>query len=118
VIKEGKAWEQEIDSMKQRISDEKDANRLHSESNKEKSQEDLSSHGENVANGVKVVDKSYLDKNFHISGHSELVDSTVMEFSLNKKQEHTFRIIANHAVMDKPEQCIWLEWAAQEKLRY
>ena len=54
-------------------------------------------HKPHSANVVKVVDKSCLEKDFLIEGVSELVDCTIMEFSLNREQEHAFRIVVNHA---------------------
>jgi len=101
VFKPGSAWEQEIETMKQIISDERNANRLHTGKGDKLKQ---SSHKEHIPNVVKVVDKSYLDQNFRKSGASDLVDSTVKDYSLNKEQERAFRIIANHAISDDPEQ--------------
>ena len=101
VFKPGTAWEQEIGTMKQAISDERIANRLNT---REENNKEQSFDKECVPNIVKVVDKSYLDKNFHKSGASDLVDSTVKDYYLNKEQDRTFRIIANHAISDYPEQ--------------
>jgi len=55
-------------------------------------------------NVVKIVDKSYLEKDFRIENTSELVDATIREFSLNEEQDRAFRIIANHAISHNPEQ--------------
>ena len=107
VFKPGIAWEQEIETMKQSILNERIANRLHAgkENDQEQSFNNLKEH---VPNTVKVVDKSYgdsyLDKKFHISGASELVDLNVKAYSLNEEQDRAFRIIANHAISDYPEQ--------------
>ena len=58
---------------------------------------------------MKVVYKSYLDKNFHRSEASQLVDSTAKVYSLNEEQVRAFRIITNHAISDYPEQlCMYL----------
>ena len=60
-------------------------------------------------NVVKVVDKSYLDKNFQGGKASDLINTIVLEYSLNKEQERAFRIIANHAVCRNPEQlCMYI----------
>ena len=100
VFKPGTAWEQEIETAKQTISDERIANRLHAgEENNQKQ----SLNNEHVPNVVRVVDKTYLDKKFRKSGASELVDSTVKAYSLNEEQDRAFRIIANHAISDYPE---------------
>ena len=58
---------------------------------------------------VKVVDKSYLDKNFQAGKATDLIDNTVKDYSLNSEQEHAFRIITNHAVCQNPEQlCMYI----------
>ena len=101
VFKPGVVWEKEIATMKQVISDERIVNR--SNDNKENKQEQ-SFNKAHVQNVVKVVDKTYLDKNFHKSEASELVDSTAKAYSLNEEQVRAFRIIANHAISDYPEQ--------------
>ena len=103
VFKPGNAWEQEIETMKQTILNEKIANRLNAgkENNQEQS---FINNKEHIPNIVKVVDKSYLDKNFRKSGASELVDSIIKDYSLNKEQERAFCIISNHAISDCPEQ--------------
>ena len=87
--------------MKQRILDEKNA---HCCKNQELEFETPSHDVQHAPNIVKVVDKSYLEKKFRKEGASELVDSTVHDFLLNKEQEHAFRIIANHAISENPEQ--------------
>ncbi|OSX55792.1 hypothetical protein POSPLADRAFT_1085746, partial [Postia placenta MAD-698-R-SB12] len=55
---------------------------------------------------VKVIDQSYLDKGFKAKQVSDqkLIDNTVKRFSLNKEQEHAFRIVANHATDPSGEQ--------------
>ena len=105
VFKSGKAWEQDIDVMKQRISDEKNAHYRDGD-NLNSNVQETPVHAPNT---VKVVDKSYLERKFRKKGASELIDSTTQDFSLNKEQEHAFRIIANHAVSENPEQiCMYL----------
>jgi hypothetical protein len=104
VFKPGNAWEQEI-AMKPMIIDKKNSNQLFTE---QKSEEHPPS-GDHTPNVVKIMDKSYLDKNFHKNRCSELVHSVVNKFSLNQDQERSFRIIANHSISDKPEQlCMYL----------
>ncbi|KII92305.1 hypothetical protein PLICRDRAFT_102699, partial [Plicaturopsis crispa FD-325 SS-3] len=48
--------------------------------------------------GVKVVDKSYLNKDFQaeLEAAQSNIDGTVKQFKLNKEQERAFRIVANH----------------------
>ena len=103
IFKPGIAWEQDIDVMRKKILDEKNAHRLISCSDVADMQETLP-HNARTPNIVKVVDKSYLERKFHKEGDSVLIDSTVQDFLLNKEQERAFRIIANHAVSENPEQ--------------
>ena len=49
-----------------------------------------STHVPHDPNFVKIVDKSYLDKDFHVRGASDLIDASVHKFSLNKEQERAF----------------------------
>ncbi len=84
VFKHGSAWEQEITN-----NSKKKVNRL--QFSKENNCENLNTHGRHIPNVVKVVDKSYLDKDYRMVGLSELVDSTARVYSLNKAQECTFR---------------------------
>ena len=98
VFKPGNAWEQDIDTMKQKVLDEKNAHC------KNPNMQETPQHDAHAPNIVKVVDKSYLEKKFRKEGASELVDSTVQDYSLNKEQEHAFRIVSNHAISENPEQ--------------
>ena len=84
VFKPGSAWEQDIETMKQTIFNEKITNRLNA--GKENNQEQ-SFNKEHIPNIIKVVDKSYLEKNFRKSGASELVDLIVKDYTLNREQE-------------------------------
>ena len=61
----------------------------------------LNPHDTNI---VKIVDKSYLDSKFYVDGASDLIDSCVENFTLNKEQKCVFHIITNHAVCKNPEQ--------------
>jgi hypothetical protein len=52
---------------------------------------------------VKVVDKAYLEKKYHITQHNVSIDNICAEFMLNEEQECAFKIIANHVVMPGSE---------------
>jgi hypothetical protein len=56
-------------------------------------------------NDVKVVDQSYLTKDFKAKEKSaqRLIDKIVKKYSLNREQERAFRIVANHAVQPQTE---------------
>ena len=57
---------------------------------------------------VKIVDKTYLTAKFKamVEKDQNIIDNAVSDFLLNTEQERAFRIIANHASTDKPEQLI------------
>ena len=100
----GAAWEQVIDRLKKTISEKKNEYNVL----RKPEQDDISphtvSHDAHDTNIVKIVDKSYLDSKFYVDGVSELIDSTVEDFTLNKEQERAFRIITNHAISNNSEQ--------------
>ena len=55
---------------------------------------------------VKVVDKLYLQKSYHVGQGHAFIEESIKNFSLNREQERAFRIIANHASsphLNKPE---------------
>ena len=96
----GVLWEQEVEKAKQAIQNKKKENNISVTTEEVKSQELYTPSDPNV---VEVVDKSYLDKNFQGGKASDLINTTVLEYSLNEEQERAFRIIANHAVCQNPE---------------
>lgn len=55
-------------------------------------------------NTVKIVDKSYLERNFDPGPHKAVIAESITKFSLNTEQERAFRIVANHAVDPHAEQ--------------
>ena len=57
-------------------------------------------------NDVRVVDQSYLMRNFKAKSDVDqnLIDKTVKDFNLNTEQERAFRIVANHATIPGCEQ--------------
>jgi hypothetical protein len=115
----GAGWQQAIEGLKKKIMDKR--NRYHILGKPE--QDNISPHTVNQdlhnTNIVKIVDKSYLDSKFYVNGASDLIESTVEKFMLNKEQEHAFHIIANHAVSKNSEQLqmYLVEWTEQENLR-
>ena len=59
-------------------------------------------------NNVRIVDRSYLQKNFKALSEAaqKLIEDVVEKFELTSEQERAFRIIANHAVAPGSEQLI------------
>ncbi|KAJ3513183.1 hypothetical protein NMY22_g15115 [Coprinellus aureogranulatus] len=62
--------------------------------------------GEDGTGSVEIVGKAYLRRNFKAREKKDMkiMDAVVKQFSLNKEQERAFRIIAQHACSDDPEQ--------------
>src|SRR5882672_4762702 len=59
-------------------------------------------------NDVRIVDRSYLQKNFKAQSEAaqKLIEDVVEKFELTSEQERAFRIVANHAVAPGSEQLI------------
>jgi hypothetical protein len=55
-------------------------------------------------NSVKIVDKSYLQKDFNGGIHQKVITESVEKFNLNSEQKRAFQIIANHAVSKSGDQ--------------
>ena len=100
----GEAWEQEIETMKQKVLDKKSEHYTSPAIAADNCRVSETSQKPQVVNVVKVVDKSYLERDFCVEGVSNLIDSTVNEFSLNVEQECAFRIIANHVISPDRDQ--------------
>ena len=88
--------------LKQKVQDKKNEHNVTRPLDNPQTSETL--HKPCNANVVKIVDKSYLERDFHINGASDIVHSIVKEFTLNREQECAFQIIANHAMCCNPEQ--------------
>jgi transcriptional regulator of acetoin/glycerol metabolism len=54
-------------------------------------------------NIVKVIDKAYLQKKFHITQHVNIIDTISQQYDLNEEQDRAFKIIANHVVLPNSE---------------
>ena len=99
----GLVWQQEIERLKQKVLDKKNEYNL-SANPVNNIQTSGTIRNPRPVDVVKIIDKSYLERDFRIDGASNLIDTTVKDFSLNKEQERAFRIIANHAISPNPEQ--------------
>jgi hypothetical protein len=99
----GSIWEREVDKKKQEISNKKNEHNVSHKVGRLEGSNTVTFQ-QASSNIVKVVDKSYLEKRFHVDHLSEVITDNVNSFSLNTEQERAFRIIANHAISAKPEQ--------------
>ncbi|KAI0749943.1 hypothetical protein C8Q80DRAFT_1101909, partial [Daedaleopsis nitida] len=90
-------WRQVLTEARQQILDARDA-----EAKSKPPKNSASSLPVNhEVDSVKLVDKQYfMDKNSQVTDPQakELIENTVVKFSLNEAQERAFRIVANHAV--------------------
>ena len=104
---DGSGWEHEIEKQKQAVQERKNA---HNKGNRavhpasEDTGQPVQVTFERGTDRVKIVDKSYLERSFCANDATRLIDITFKTFSLNTEQERVFRIIANHAVSEDPEQ--------------
>ena len=96
IIMPGKEWVNVVQTQKKVVLDER------SKSLAFKKHKTLSIQ----PNKVEIVDKSYLNKTFIASSvqNQQFIDETVKDFKLNKEQDRAFRIVANHASLENPEQ--------------
>ena len=100
----GSIWEREVDRKKQEILDKKNQHNISHKVGRLEGSNTTATNHQTSSNIVKIVDKSYLEKSFHVDHLSEVIQDNVKIFSLNTEQERAFRIIANHAISANPEQ--------------
>ena len=55
-------------------------------------------------NSVKIIDKSYLQKDFDRGIHQKIITESIKAFNLNSERKRAFQIIANHAVSESNDQ--------------
>ena len=79
----GSLWEQVVEKAKQDIQKKKNENNIPVKAGDIERQRLYTLCDPNV---VKVVDKSYLDKNFKVGKASDLIDTTIQYYSLNEHQ--------------------------------
>ena len=97
----GVLWEQEIDRLKQKAHEKKNEHNISSVDEVQSSETIQKSRAAMI---VKIIDKSYLERDFHVNEASDLIFSVVKDFTLNREQECAIRIIANHAVSSNPDE--------------
>ena len=78
----GSIWEREVDKKKQEILDKKNEHNIsHKVDRLEGSNTATFQQASSIANIVKIVDKSFLEKSFHVDQLSEVIQHTVNFFS-------------------------------------
>ena len=65
---------------------------------------DTSMRGSSIFEGVKIVDKDYLEKKCFNSRWKNEMDSVIKDFHLNTEQERAFCIVANNSCRSSSEQ--------------
>ena len=55
---------------------------------------------------IKILNANYFEHNFKAEkkDHGKIIDETIAGFNLNAEQQRAFRIVANHATLNTPEQ--------------
>lgn len=53
---------------------------------------------------VKIVDKSYLEKKFYATKKEDMINGICQQFNLNEEQEHAFKIVSHHVVIENTDQ--------------
>jgi len=53
---------------------------------------------------VKIIDKSYFQKDFNGGIHQKIITESIDKFHLNSERKRAFQIIANHAVSQSDDQ--------------
>ena len=99
----GIEWEEQVKKLKQNVYDKRNAN---NKARKETGNQSNTIHkSESItSNIVKIIDWSYLTKNFNIGENKKQVEDVISKFGLNTEQERAFHIIANHVVSQQIEQ--------------
>jgi hypothetical protein len=94
-ILSGSDWNAEVLKKRQEILDKRNENNTASKRNNSLPSSLLKKEDINT---VKIIDKSYLEKDFDGGVHQAAITETVDQFNLNSEQNRAFHIIANHAV--------------------
>jgi hypothetical protein len=100
VVNSGAEWKATVSDIRQQVLTER---MRHIPANNSSNVKAASDPNEN---NVKVVDQTYLTKDFKAKSQAaqDIIDGIVQEFNLNIEQQRAFRIIANHAVAPQTEQ--------------
>jgi hypothetical protein len=99
LVQPGSKWKEAIQIKKQKILADRYANIPNKNHYNNQSKD-------SNRNNIKVIDQSYLLHDFQAKSKSaqNLIDESVIKFTLNIEQQRAFRIIANHAVTPQCEQ--------------
>ena len=100
-ILSGSDWNAEVSKKRQEILDKR--NIYNNVKNKEINKQLHPNSNHNI-NSVKIIDKSYLQKDFNGGVHQKVITESFEKFNLNSEQKRAFQIIANHAVSGSGDQ--------------
>ena len=97
----GSNWNAEVLKKRQEVLDKR--NLYNNTKNKDINNQlhPISNHN---INSVKIIDKSYLQKDFNGGIHQKVITESFENFNLNSEQKRAFQIIANHAVSGSGDQ--------------
>jgi hypothetical protein len=100
-ILSGSDWNAEVSKKHQELLDQR--NLYKNTKNKEKNKQLHLNSNHNI-NSVKIIDKSYLQKDFNGGIDQSVITKSIEKFNLNSEQKRAFQIIANHAISPSDDQ--------------
>ena len=100
-ILSGSDWNAEVSKKRQEILDKRN---VYNNTKKKEINKHLHPNSNHNINSVKIIDKSYLQKNFDGGIHQKVITESFEKFNLNSEQKRAFQIIANHAISESNDQ--------------
>ena len=100
-ILSGSDWNAEVSKKHQEIIDKRN---LYNNAKKKEINKQPHLNLNHDINSVKIIDKSYLQKDFNGGVHQKVITESFENFNLNSEQKRAFQIIANHAVSGSGDQ--------------
>ena len=81
-----------------------DQRNLYNNAKETENNKQLHSNSNHNINLVKIIDKSYLQKDFDGGIHQKVITDSIEKFNLNSEENRAFQIIANHAISQTNDQ--------------
>ena len=100
-ILSGPDWNAEVSKKCQEILDQRN---IYNNAKNKGINKQLHPNSNHSINLVKIIDKSYLQKDFNGGTHQKVITDSIEKFNLNSEQKRAFQIIANHAVSPSDDQ--------------
>ena len=100
-ILSGSDWNAEVSKKRQEVLDQRN---IYNNAKNKGTNRQLHSNSNHNINSVKIIDKSYLQRDFDGGIHKKVITESIKTFNLNSEQKRAFQIIANHAVNESNDQ--------------